>query len=160
MWRVTRLMIAAAAALACAGLSEPARGQGKATKSDSVVKVKATADKPGDDGKQVVTVTLTVDKSWHIYANPVGLDDLADVQTKVTITGKAKPEKVDVTYPEGKVKKDAVVGNYNIYEGEVKIKATVQRAKGDAGPLEVSVKVQACNESQCLLPATVKVSVP
>ena len=51
-----------------------------------------------------------------------------------------------------------VVGDYSIYEGKVEIKATVQRAKGDIGPLEVKVKFQACSDvsKTCLVPATVK----
>ena len=51
--------------------------------SDSVVKATAVADKPGPDGKQTVTLTLAIDKGWHLYANPVGTDDLAPVQTVV-----------------------------------------------------------------------------
>ena len=42
----------------------------------------------------------------------------------------------------------------------VRIKLTVQRAKGDTEPLELTVKLQACTDKKCLLPATVKVSVP
>jgi hypothetical protein len=40
----------------------------------------------------------------------------------------------------------------------VVIKAQVQRTSGDESPLEVAVDVQAC-ASQCLLPATVKLTV-
>jgi hypothetical protein len=36
----------------------------------------------------------------------------------------------------------------------------VQRAKGDTGPLEVTVKLQACTDKTCLLPAIVKREVP
>jgi DsbC/DsbD-like thiol-disulfide interchange protein len=135
-----------------------ALAQGK--KSDSVVKVTAKTDKPAADGKQVVTVTLAVDKGWHVYANPVGLEDLAPVQTTITIEGKAKPESVKVDYPPGKLVKDAVVGNYKVYKDKTSIKVTVVRAKGDSGPLEVKVKVQSCNEKTCLLPATITVKVP
>src|SRR5262249_33401290 len=57
---------------------EPA-AQGGAKRSDSVVKVtaKAEPEKPGADGKQVVIVTLIIDKGWHLYANPVGPEDLS-----------------------------------------------------------------------------------
>ena len=41
-------------------------------KSDSVVKATAAAAKPDADGKQTVTLTLAIDKGWHLYANPVG----------------------------------------------------------------------------------------
>jgi hypothetical protein len=134
--------------------------QGK--RSDSVVKVSAKADKPGADGKQVVTITVAIDKSWYIYANPVGLEDFAETQTTVTVAAKVKPTDVKIEYPAGKVVKDKVVGDYKIYEDKAVIKATVQRAKDDTSPLEVSVKVSACSMKTkiCLLPATIKVKVP
>jgi hypothetical protein len=157
---MSRVLTVSAAVLAVAliGLTaEPVRAQGK--KSDSVVKAEAKADKPDADGKQVVTITLTIDKPWHLYANPVGNEDLLDNATVVTITGKNKPE-VKVEYPEGKVAKDTTLGDYRIYEGEVKIKATVKRAKGDTGDLDVSIKVQACDKTTCLFPATIKLTVP
>jgi DsbC/DsbD-like thiol-disulfide interchange protein len=140
-------------------LGAPAGARAQAKKSDSVVKAAAKADKPGADGKQVVTVTLTIDKGWHIYANPVGLSDLDSAQTTLKFTGKLKPEAVKIDYPAGKVVKDAVLGDYKIYKDKVTIKATVQRAKGDTSPLEVSASIQACNDRGCLLPSTIKVPV-
>jgi hypothetical protein len=135
---------------------------GDAKKSDAVVKVEAKADKPDGEGKQVVTVTLTVDKDWHLYANPVGNDDLAPSQTTLEITAKVKPRDVKIEYPKGKLVKDATAGDYMVYEDKVVIKATVLRAKDDTGTLELSVKLQACSDVKktCLLPATLKVSVP
>ena len=150
-----QLALAAGLVLAAA---LPALGQ--ATGSDSVVKAKATADKPGGDGKQVVTITLEVDPRYHLYANPVGNADLESNQTVVTFTGKAKPETVKVSYPAGELVKDKVVGDYKIYKGKVTIKATVKRAKGDTAPLQLAVKLQACSKKACLTPATVKLSVP
>jgi uncharacterized protein YyaL (SSP411 family) len=131
-------------------------------KSDAVVKAKVVVEpeKPGTDGKQVVSVTLTIDKGWHIYANPPGLDDLTSSQTKVSVDAKVKPKEVKVDYPKGEEVVDKVVGKYRVYADKVTIKATVQRAAGDTSPLEVSVKFQACSDKQCLLPATVKVTVP
>lgn len=131
----------------------------KSKTSEAVVKVTATADKPDADGKQAVTIVMEVEKDWHTYANPVGLDDLEDAKTVLTITGKNKLEDVKIYYPKGKLHKDSVVGDYSIYVGKVTIKATVQRAKGDTEPLQVAVKFQACNERSCLVPATVKKTV-
>ena len=133
-------------------------GAAQLKKSDTVVKAEAKADPVGADGKQLVTITLTIDKGWHLYANPVGNADLADSQTTVSVSSKNKVQDVKVEYPEGKLVKDKVVGDYKTYEGKVTIKATVSRAKGDTEPLEVAVKVQACSESQCLLPATVNLT--
>jgi DsbC/DsbD-like thiol-disulfide interchange protein len=130
-------------------------------KSDSEVKLSATATKPDAKGNQTVTITMLHNKGWHSYANPVGNDDLASAQTVVTISAGAKLASVKVAYPAGKVHKDKLVGDYKIYEDKVEIKAAVQRAAGDSSPLEVSVRFMACHEKGvCLLPATVKLTVP
>jgi len=141
-------------------LSWSALEAGGGKKSDSEVKVSAKAGKIDDAGKQIVTVTLAVNKGWHVYANPVGNADLRSSQTVVTVTAKEKLEQVKIDYPEGKIINDKLVGNYRTYEGQVDIKANVQRAKGDTGPLEVSVRFMACHDKGvCLLPATVKLTV-
>jgi uncharacterized protein YyaL (SSP411 family) len=147
------------AVAAATGGESSASAQG-AKKSDAMVKVEVKADKPDAGGKQLVTVTLTVHEGWHIYANPPGLKDLEDVQTTVTVTAKTKPEDLKVEYPDFKVIEDKVLGKYRVYEGKVNIKATVRRAKDDTSPLEVSIKLQACDDKQCLLPATIKRTVP
>jgi DsbC/DsbD-like thiol-disulfide interchange protein len=132
--------------------------QAQVKKSDSVVKVSASADKPDADGKQTITIMLDIESPWHLYANPVDNEDLANAQTVVGISGKVKPEVVKIDYPAGKKYDDRGV-KYNVYEGKVTIKAQVKRARGDTEPLEVSVKLQACDKSKCLIPATVKVPV-
>src|SRR5262249_46579392 len=118
------------------------------------------ADKPDADGKQTVTIKLAIEKEWHLYANPVGNNDLTSAQTTVDISAKTKPQSVKVEYPKGKLVKDPLVGDYSVYEGEIAVKAVVQRARGDAGPLEVTLKFQSCSDKTCLLPATVKLTVP
>jgi DsbC/DsbD-like thiol-disulfide interchange protein len=134
-------------------------------KSGDVVKVVAEAGKIDDDGKQTVTLTVTIDKPWHIYANPVGVEDLSAAATVVDITGEKKPQSVKVHYPAGKVIKDSTVGDYKIYEDKVVIKVDVQRAKGDTGALKAKIKVSACQTDEkgggtCLEPGTVEVKVP
>ena len=129
----------AALTLTVAILAGSAQAQFK--KSDSVVKVQAKGEKIADDGTQVVTLTVTIDKSWHLYANPVGNPDYLDNQVTVTLSSKTKLQDVKVEYPAGTVVKDNVVGDYRIYEGTVTIKAKVQRAKGDTEALDASVKL-------------------
>lgn len=129
-------------------------------KSDSVVKVSAVGGKIGADGKQTITVTLAITGKWHVYANPVGSEDLLEAQTVVTVSGKNKPTSVKVEYPTPTVEKDKAIGEYKIYKDKAVIRAIVQRARGDTGPLEVSVRFQSCNTKVCLAPATVKLSVP
>jgi uncharacterized protein YyaL (SSP411 family) len=129
---------------------------GGAKKSDSVVKVKATATKPNAEGREIVTLTITIDEGWHLYANPVP-KDFPGIPVTVTVEGKAKPKNAEIEYPKGKLVKDELAGNHHIYEGTIEIKATVTRAKDDASPLEFSLKLQACNQAKCLLPGVVKV---
>jgi uncharacterized protein len=138
----------------------PAQSGGGLKKSDAVVKVNATAEKPGAGGRQIVTVTLKVDPGWHVYANPVGNETQESSQTTVAVSSAGKPSDAQIDYPKGKRIKDPLVGDYSVYDGEVTIKATVVRTAGDAGPLEVKVKFQACSDKTCLVPATVKLTVP
>lgn len=130
-------------------------------KSDGKVKAAVSATKIDDQGKQTITITLDIAKGWHLYANPVNHnnDTLNAAATKVTISGKVKPASVSVKYPEGKtVVEDKE--KYDTYEGVVKLQAVVTRAKGDTGPLEITVAVQACNSSVCLEPSKMKLGVP
>jgi DsbC/DsbD-like thiol-disulfide interchange protein len=143
------------ACLTCLGAGSPANAQAK--KSDAVVKAEAKAGKENADGITPVHVSLTIDKGWHIYANPVGSEDFADNATTVTVAGGAKSEGVE--YPAGKVVNDKTLGPYKVYEDNVKITAKVRRPAG-GGAIELSIKIQACNDSKCLVPATVKLTVP
>jgi DsbC/DsbD-like thiol-disulfide interchange protein len=127
----------------------------QARKSDSVVKVDATADKPDADGKQTITITLDIEKSWHVYANPVENEDLTSAQTVVNVTSKSKLENVKVEYPPGKLQQDNGE-KFKIFEGKVTIKAQVKRARNDNSPLELSITLQACNDKTCLQPVTIK----
>ncbi len=131
-----------------------------AKKSDTEVKVSATASKIGTNGSQTVEVTLAINPGWHIYANPVENEDLGPSQTFVSVNAGTKPASVKVVYPKGDLKQDKIVGDYRIYKNKVTIQAQVQRAAGDTSPLDVSVRIQACDKTRCLLPATVKVNLP
>lgn len=134
---------------------------GAIKKSDSVVKVEFQVEPkvPGPDGTQRLVVSLDIDKGYHIYANPVGLESLAGSQTTLRASARIDPE-LKVEYPAGKLVPDKEVGDYRIYEGQVRIQAMVRRMPGDTGPLELNLKFQACSDRSCLLPATVKHQVP
>jgi DsbC/DsbD-like thiol-disulfide interchange protein len=132
-------------------------------KSDSKVKANAKASKANEKGEQTVTITLDIEKGWHLYANPVNHNKefLDAAKTKVAITAKEKLQSVSVKYPVGKTHVDKdTKDKYDIYEGVVKIEATVKRAAGDTSPLEVTIAVQACDSSVCLEPGKVKLTVP
>jgi DsbC/DsbD-like thiol-disulfide interchange protein len=129
-------------------------------KSDSVVKVTAKAEKPSAEGKQVIKLTMAIDKGWHVYANPIGNEDLESAQTKITIAGIEK-SKFRIEYPKGKLVRDKLVGDYNVYDNEAVVTVHVDWPKDAVPtPLEISIKLQACNDKSCLLPATIKVKAP
>ncbi len=134
----------------------PALAQG-VKKSDAVVKVEATASRPGQDGTQDVTIQLTIDRGWHLYANPVGNEDLLSSQTSVAATG---ARLVKVRYPEGKVIKDKVLGEYRTYEDRATIQAVIQRVPGSTTPAKVTVKFTACDANRCLPPSSVELTIP
>jgi hypothetical protein len=121
------------------------------------VKVEASAIKVGKDGQATVTVKLTIDKNWHIYANPVEHEDLTEAQTSVIVKTAGSLIPAKVKYPAGTVHTEKGVGSFKIYEGNITIQADVPSGNG---PLDVSVKFQACDAKQCLLPKTVKINLP
>ncbi|MBM4069923.1 MAG: hypothetical protein FJ271_13370 [Planctomycetes bacterium] len=126
-------------------------------KSDSQVKITAVGSKIDADGNQNVLITLDINKGWHAYANPVGNPDLRPSQTVVKVL--SKTQKAEIEYPKGKLHEDKTLGDYKVFEGKVAIKAAVKRTAGDTSPLELAVTLQVCNDSTCLLPATVKIAV-
>jgi len=136
-------------------------GQGGGKKSDVEVKASVKAEQPGADGKQTLNLTLTINKGWHIYANPVGNEDFAPNATVVTV--KPKPRAIEVVYPSGKLKKDSIAGEsveYRIYEDRVTIPIQIQRAAGDTSALELNVRINVCNDKgRCLPTSTIKVAV-
>jgi DsbC/DsbD-like thiol-disulfide interchange protein len=131
-------------------------------KSDSEVKITASATKPDANGKQTITVTLAPNKGWHTYANPVENGQFANLKTVVALIANGKPLPAKIAYPQGKLTKDKIVGDYKVYDEKTEIKAAVQRDRGDAGPLEVNVTIFACHDTNgvCLPAATVKLTVP
>jgi hypothetical protein len=143
--------------------AEPATQSTKDDKrvtTTDVVHATGTLGPPDKDGKRPLTVTLKIDKPWHIYANPVGHDELEGARTTVEVfaDGKKVPTKVD--YPKGSTEKDDKGAEYRVFEGEVSIAGTV--TAGEAKELEVRIKVQACTSGEngrCLLGTTLKVPV-
>jgi DsbC/DsbD-like thiol-disulfide interchange protein len=130
----------------------PGSASAQRVESADVVRASVKADKPDSEGKQTATITLVIEKGWHLYANPVGTDLLKSVQTTVKFIGKVSDVKID--YPAGRVQRVPGVGGFRVYEGKVAIKATVRRAKGDASPLQLSVRIQAADSRRNLFPST------
>ena len=50
----------------------------------------ATLGAADKDGKRALTVSLKIDRPWHIYANPVDNDDLEGARTTVDVYADGK----------------------------------------------------------------------
>jgi DsbC/DsbD-like thiol-disulfide interchange protein len=124
---------------------------------DSSAKVKTSAVVgPIEQGKQTATITLTVEKGWHIYANPVGNEIFEPCETCVHIKAHAAPAKVDIQFPAGtQINLPATKLKLMIYEGKIDIPVVVQRTAGDTSPLEIEISFLACSTDRALLPARV-----
>jgi len=132
-------------------------GQASAKK----VRVNASATKPDDAGNQVITVNVKIDPGWYIYANPVdhNKETLNRNKTTLSVSPKVKLDAVKIDYPAGTLKKEDK-DEYKIYGGSVTIRAAIRRAKGDTGPLEWNLEVNACNSNVCLPKGVVTFTVP
>jgi hypothetical protein len=153
-----RRLLALVVALALTGIIVAQENYRLRTVAD-FVKVAAESGKPDAAGKQVITLTLDIDKEWFLYANPVGNDILESVQTVVSVTGKKKPADVKIEYPPG-IEMTSFGESYRVYKNKAVIKATVRRAEGDTDPLEVSVCCDGSNMRCCYPPGTKRLRVP
>jgi len=126
--------------------------------SADVVKVELTGGNLAD-GLETVHVVISVAKGWHVYANSVGNDTLAESATKVEIRADGKkPAYHDATYPKG-LRKKSELGEYDVYEGTVGIPVVLARDQiKDAKAITARVTITACNDKVCLKPATVTVN--
>ena len=123
--------------------------------SADVVKAGLKTEPPAKDGSRSFAVTLAVSAPWHLYANPAGNPTLIESQTAVEAFLDGKKVEAAVEYPKGKAVKDAVTGDYAVYEGTVTLTGKLPAGtKADA--IEVRVRLTACKEGTCLLPSTLK----
>jgi DsbC/DsbD-like thiol-disulfide interchange protein len=148
------LVVLLAAASAAAPLTEPP------------VKVSATVSKARLSVGQTADLTIDFDiaEGWHINSNEPGLEFL--IPTSVSFEGPAGVRMVDVRFPPPVVRKLELGGGkeLKLYEGRVSIPATLRYestaapAAGAGAPVAV-VRYQACNDSLCLRPQTLKLPV-
>jgi hypothetical protein len=119
--------------------------------SADVVKSVLKLGEKNAKGEQSFTLSLTVSPTWHIYANPVGDNDLLGSQTDITLAHGM----IDAKYPKGKPITDSTGAKYSIYEGTVEITGTITPEKDQE--IELRIKLIACKEGKCLLQSVVKV---
>ena len=112
---------------------------------------------PGSTCK--VAVLLTVKKGWHINANPPKPKNLKP--TTFTASSKQGVKLSGIRYPKGK--KFEVAGfneALHVYEGKIAIYGTLKIPSdltAAEDEMELKIRYQACNESQCLSPKSIMV---
>ncbi len=154
-----RTPLVGALLIACASLTSMSNANAqKIDKSDAKIKATAVLGKAGPDGKQMLTLTIDIDKGWYIYANPVGNEMFEPNRTKITVKAKDKVA-ASINYPPG-TEKTIDKDKYRVYEGRVVIQIELTRANGDNSSLEVGITVNACDKDNCLLTGTKKLNVP
>jgi hypothetical protein len=128
--------------------------------ASDVVRVGSAATGADADGWQRVRLDLDIAPDWHLYANPVSNETLADSATVVKFRAGDRDIEARMEYPVGGNAYDSDLGAYKVYQGHITIMATVKR--GNASGLTAHIAVQVCNEKKrtCLPPATLVVPIP
>jgi len=108
------------------------------------------------------TVTVTIQKGWHIYANPTGLAEMNPTTLQLDPAAGKTVSLVKVSYPEGKAQAVEPAGPDKVYVYEGKIELTVRLRPADetkAGSLSVplTLSYQACNDRLCQAPAKLRI---
>ena len=134
----------------------------KVQKNDELVTGRAylSTDKLPAGSTCKLIVLLDVKDGWHINQNPPMPDHL--IPTKVASKSKLSVKLSDLKYPEGHgFKFDGEEMEAMVYEGEVAIRGTMtvpESAAGQTDELEISITYQACNDTGCRPPKTIKLT--
>ena len=128
--------------------------------SDAVVaataKVKGKSDKIFD-----VELQIKIAMGWHVNANPAGQDYL--IPTTVELDANAPVEIVDIVYPKGKSMRFEFSDEpLNVYEESLTIPLRLRQkpnvAQKQNTPITLKLTYQPCNDTECLFPETLDVS--
>ncbi len=106
-------------------------------------------------------VTLTVQPTWHINANPPALDYL--IPTVIRISGAAGVQPGKIVYPAGKSLKLSFEDQpLSVYDGSVDVRvplSALATATNGKHVLTGKVDYQSCNDQVCAPPASVRFTV-
>ena len=130
--------------------------------SDTTPLVTATAQvKSKKDEILNVKLHLKIAAGWHINANPAGQANL--IPTTLEVDTDTPVEIVDVAYPKGRSARfEFSDQSLNVYEGNLTIPLTLtlKTIPTSRKNTQVTLKLtyQPCNETECLLPQTLEIS--
>ncbi len=139
--------------------AEPAAG---VPKKDDKVKAEAhlSTDKlaPGQECR--ILIRLNVAPGWHINSNPAKPEGF--VATEISFKGKLGTLLKDIKYPVGKsMRMQDQDEPVSVYDGKVDVFGKLvipAEAAGMTEEMEIVVSYQACDDTRCLRPTTVKLS--
>jgi len=120
----------------------------------------AAAIAPGNEFD--ATVTATIRKGWHLYANPAGLAELIPTTLQLDPSAQETVSLVKVSYPAGKAHAvdPATPDRVFVYEGKIEIAVRLRLAgqtKSGSVSVPLIVNYQACNDRLCQAPAKLRV---
>jgi uncharacterized protein len=123
----------------------------RVTALDSAAHVNASAKAAYLGDHDEILVTLTIDPSYHVNANPASADYLMPTVVTVPSASDAK-----ISYPPGHIFKPKFSPEgISVYEGSTAIRAELPKGKlASAANTPLRIDVQACTAQICLPPAT------
>ncbi len=113
------------------------------------------------DERHPFEIRVAMQPGWHVMANPASLEYL--IPTELTLPDTPAAIVEEITYPEGEsFAVEALEEPVDVYKDTVAITATL-RIHEDASPgnhrIAGTLRVQACDDTVCLAPATLPVEV-
>ncbi len=144
-----------AALAACAGLllQPVAAAALPAPQPSTLLKAEARV-LPPVAGKAALRIDATLAAGWHVNSHLPSEDYL--IATSVRLDPAAGIQFGEPKYPEGKMKKFAFADKpLSVYEGSFSVEVPLTPAGNLPPEVTGAVEFQACNDTQCLAPATV-----
>lgn len=107
-----------------------------------------------------ILIRLKVQEGWHINANPTRPKGLP--ATEVLFKGKQGTKLTDVKYPPGHlISLQGFDEKVSVYDGQVDIFGKLivpAEAAGQVEDMEIVIHYQACDNTECLIPTSIKLS--
>ncbi|MEZ6141413.1 MAG: DUF255 domain-containing protein [Zavarzinella sp.] len=128
------------------------------TKSSEVVAVVVTVKKIADSFQY--RIKLTIQPGWYLYANDSGAGEAIGKPTAVRVLAVDDKSKVQIKYPAGKPLKPLDPKAALVYQEIVELEISSPVKLSEAN---LRLEVQACQSGDagvCLLPETIRISVP
>jgi hypothetical protein len=122
-------------------------GQAPEAALDSAAHVKASAKGAFLGDHDEILVTLTIDPTYHVNANPASVDYL--IPTVVTVPNAPDAK---ITYPPGQIFKPRFSPEgIAVYEGSIVIRAELPKGRlASVASTPLRIKLQACTAQMCL----------